>query len=54
LGGYDAEASPQSKTYNINKFKERFGGKVVVQPIYSTNWKYPFLRKILKILKKFT
>jgi len=48
LGGYDLEAKGTDKTYNINKFKARFGGKVVEQPIYSTNWKYPFFRGILK------
>lgn len=51
LGGYDKEARKGDKTYNINRFKERFGGKIVEQPIYSTNWKYPLLRKILKKLR---
>jgi len=56
LGGYDMEAHPGEKTYNINKFKERFGGTIIEQPIYSTNWKYPFFRKLMKkfkIIKKF-
>lgn len=48
LGGYDKEAGEGEKTYKINKFKERFGGEVIKQPIYATNWKYPFLRSILK------
>ena len=48
LGGYDKEAKRGHKTYNINKFKERFGGQIVEQPMYSTNWAYPFLRHLLK------
>ena len=48
LGGYDDEAKKGDKTYNVNKFKERFGGDVVEQPIYSTNKKYVFLRGLLK------
>lgn len=51
LGGFDKEAKKGDKTYNINKFKERFGGNIVEQPIYSTNWKYPLLRNVLKNLK---
>ena len=55
LGGYDKEAKKGDKTYNINKFKERFGGEIREQPIYATNWKYPFLRGLMrrfKFLKK--
>ena len=55
LGGYDKDAKEGEKTYNINKFKERFGGEIVEQSIYSTNWKYPALRYVLrkfKFLKK--
>ena len=52
LAGYDKEAVKGSKTYNINKFKERFGGEIIEQPIYSTNRKYPFMRFILKNLKQ--
>ncbi|MFA6023170.1 MAG: peptidoglycan bridge formation glycyltransferase FemA/FemB family protein [Candidatus Pacearchaeota archaeon] len=51
LGGYDKEAKEGDKTYNINKFKERFGGNVSEQPIFSTNKKYLFLRNILKKIK---
>ena len=51
MGGYDMEAKKGDKMYNINKFKSRFGGKIVEQPIYSTNWKYPLFRKILKVIK---
>ena len=52
LGGYDLEANKGDKTYNINKFKQRFGGKVMEQPIYSPNKKYPFLRFLSKKLKQ--
>ena len=48
LGGYDSEAKEGDKTYNINKFKERFGGIITEQPIFSSNNKYPFLRKVLR------
>jgi hypothetical protein len=48
LGGYDKNAKEGDKTYSINKFKEGFGGQIVEQPIYSTNWKYPFFRWLLK------
>lgn len=51
LGGYDNEAKEGEKTYNINKFKERFGGKLMEQPIYSTNSVYPFFRKIMRKIK---
>jgi lipid II:glycine glycyltransferase (peptidoglycan interpeptide bridge formation enzyme) len=52
LGGYDIDAKKGDKIYNINKFKERFGGKIIEQPIFSSNWRYPFLRRALKILRK--
>ncbi len=48
LGGYDSEAKSGEKTFNINKFKERFGGEVREQPIFASNWKYPFLRNVLR------
>ena len=44
LGGYNAEVKEGHKEYAINKFKENFGGSVIEQPIYATNWKYPFMR----------
>ncbi len=55
LGGYDKEAIEGDKTYNINKFKERFGGEIVEQPIYSTNRKYPLIRALarkIRIIKR--
>lgn len=53
LGGHDIEAKIGDKTYNINKFKENFGGSIVEQPFYSSNLKYPILRRLLKVKKKF-
>jgi lipid II:glycine glycyltransferase (peptidoglycan interpeptide bridge formation enzyme) len=51
LGGYDKEAKEGGKTYNINKFKERFGGQITEQSIYSSNQKYPLVRKMMKRFK---
>jgi len=47
LGGYDKEAKLGDKSYNINKFKERFGGEITEQPVYTLNFKYYFARKII-------
>lgn len=51
LGGYDKEASQEDKTYEVSKFKEGFGGKIVAQPVYSTNWRYVFIRRQMRWLK---
>ncbi|MBI3334507.1 GNAT family N-acetyltransferase [Candidatus Pacearchaeota archaeon] len=51
LGGYDVGARPGDKLYNINKFKERFGGRVVEQPIYATHGRYVSMRKVLGAFK---
>lgn len=48
MGGYDTNAKKGEKLYQINKFKENFGGNIVEQYIFSTNNKYPLLRKIMK------
>lgn len=48
LGGYDKDARPGEKTYNINKFKENFGGVITEQPHFSTNNKYVFFRNIMR------
>lgn len=48
LGGYDKESKEGEKTTNVNKFKERFGGVIVEQPLYATSAKYGFLRGFLK------
>ena len=45
LGGYALKA--RGKVKAINLFKERFGGHVVEQPIWATNRRYVFLRKLL-------
>lgn len=52
LGGYDKEAGKGDKTYNINKFKERFGGEIFEQPVYSTSYFYVIYRKSYRFLKK--
>ncbi len=51
LGGFDMEANLGDKTYNINKFKERFGAEIKEQPIYSTSKKYKMIRNLLKRIK---
>ncbi|MFH1249422.1 MAG: peptidoglycan bridge formation glycyltransferase FemA/FemB family protein [archaeon] len=48
LGGYDATAEKGSKTYEINRFKERWGGKIVKYPVYSNNPFYILGRKIIR------
>jgi lipid II:glycine glycyltransferase (peptidoglycan interpeptide bridge formation enzyme) len=48
LGGYDNEAKEGDKTYNINKFKLRFGGEIKQQLIFSSNAKYSFIRNLMK------
>ncbi len=40
LGGYAEGAREGSKMYNINKFKENFGGIRTIQPLYTTSRKY--------------
>lgn len=51
LGGYDVGARPGEKLYNVNKFKENFGGRIVEQPIYATHGRYVSLRKVLGAFK---
>ena len=48
LGGYMEEAKEGSKIYNINKFKENFGGEVTKQPAYSTSKKYVFMTNLVR------
>jgi len=48
LAGYDLDAKSGEKTYQINRFKKRFGGEVWPQPIYSKNLKYPLIRNLMK------
>ena len=51
LGGYDSEARGGEKTSNINKFKERFGGEIREQAVFSTNSLYPVIRSLMKHLR---
>ena len=51
IGGFNVEAKKGEKTYQINKFKERFNGKLWAQPIYVTNSKYVIARRIVKRFK---
>jgi len=51
LGGYDKEAIEGDKTDRINKFKERFGGEIIEQPIFSSNGIYPLFRSMLRNMK---
>ncbi len=53
LGGYDKEAKKGSKLYLVNQFKERFGGKLTQQRIYTPSLTYVLLRKLLSLVKKF-
>ncbi|PIN90884.1 hypothetical protein COU60_00890 [Candidatus Pacearchaeota archaeon CG10_big_fil_rev_8_21_14_0_10_34_76] len=48
FGGYDVDARKGDKLYNINKFKERFGGKITPQLIFSTSLFYASLRNLSK------
>ncbi len=46
LGGFDLESNKGSKTYLINKFKERLGGEVVPQNVYTFDLKYLVVRTL--------
>jgi lipid II:glycine glycyltransferase (peptidoglycan interpeptide bridge formation enzyme) len=48
LGGYQSGAKPGNKLYEINRFKERWGGKIVQYDIYSKNLLYIIGRKIIR------
>lgn len=48
LGGYQLKAKPGDKLYNINRFKERWGGKIEVYHVYSYNPFYILGRKTIK------
>ena len=55
LGGYQLKALKGSKLYEINKFKERWGGKIITYHIQSSNPLYILGRKIIRnfpIVKK--
>jgi lipid II:glycine glycyltransferase (peptidoglycan interpeptide bridge formation enzyme) len=51
LGGYEPNAKKGSKLYEINRFKERWGGKIVKYPVYSKNPFYILGKKIKQMLK---
>lgn len=48
LGGYQLNAKKGSKLYEINRFKERWGGEIIRYDIYSKNPFYILGRKIIR------
>ena len=52
LGGIYVDPSPKTKYYNITKFKERLGGKVVRKDLYYTNPFYVVCRKVMRYCKR--
>ncbi len=48
LGGYQLNAKPGNKLYEINKFKERWGGELKKYYVYSKNPLYIIGRKIIR------
>ncbi|MFA5992290.1 MAG: peptidoglycan bridge formation glycyltransferase FemA/FemB family protein [Candidatus Pacearchaeota archaeon] len=52
LGGYQLNAQPEDKLYSINRFKERWGGKIVTYQVYNKNPVYIFGRKIIRNFPK--
>lgn len=48
LGGYQLNAKKGSKLYEINRFKERWGGEIVTYYIYSKNPLYILGRKMIR------
>jgi len=48
LGGYQLGAKPGEKLYNINRFKERWGGQIKINYVYSYNLFYIIGRKLIK------
>ena len=48
LGGYQLNAEKDSKLEKINKFKERWGGKIITYKIESKNPFYILGRKIIR------
>lgn len=55
LGGYQLRAPKGSKLYEVNRFKERWGGQLVKYYIYSSNPFYIIGRKMIRnfpIVKK--
>jgi lipid II:glycine glycyltransferase (peptidoglycan interpeptide bridge formation enzyme) len=50
LGGYQINAEKQSKLWYINRFKERWGGKIIAYEISSKNPFYILGRKVIRNL----
>ena len=48
LGGYQLNAKKGSKLYEINRFKERWGGEIIKYDIYSKNPFYILGRKMIR------
>ncbi|MBI5149129.1 peptidoglycan bridge formation glycyltransferase FemA/FemB family protein [Candidatus Pacearchaeota archaeon] len=48
LGGYQLNAKKGSKLYEINRFKERWGGEIIKYDIYSKNPFYILGRKLIR------
>ncbi|MBS3090581.1 peptidoglycan bridge formation glycyltransferase FemA/FemB family protein [Candidatus Pacearchaeota archaeon] len=48
LGGYQLKAKPGNKLYEVNRFKERWGGRIVTYHIHSKNPLYILGRKIIR------
>lgn len=48
LGGYQLNSKPNDKLYNINQFKEKWGGEIKVYEIYSKNPFYILGRKVIR------
>jgi lipid II:glycine glycyltransferase (peptidoglycan interpeptide bridge formation enzyme) len=48
LGGYQLNAKLGDKLYHVNKFKEMWGGKIKVYPVYSYNPFYILGRKMIR------
>ena len=52
LGGIYVNPSPKTKYYNITRFKERLGGKVIRKELYFGNPLYVIARKIMRFCKR--
>lgn len=50
LGGYQLKAKPGTKLYEVNRFKERWGGNIKIYHIYSKNPFYILGRKAIRNL----
>jgi len=48
LGGYQLKAKSGNKLYEVNRFKERWGGRIATYYVYSKNPLYILGRKIIR------